>query len=114
MLPQLGGRDRLREFRMGSYEVAGSDGIYMFQLLKAAGARAASRDLRLPTSAALDSTVPKHHSRHQIPVTELDAMSAYKGQHISLPSMQHPAETIPPWLPLPPIQNARNTIRTTH
>jgi len=99
---------------MGSYEVAGNDGFYVFRLLKAAGARAASRDLRLPTSAALDSTVPKHHSRHQIPVTELDAISTYKGRHISLPSMQRPAKAISPWLPLPPIQNARNAIRTTH
>lgn len=99
---------------MRSYEVAGNDGIYVFQLLKAAGARAASRDLRLPTLAALDSTVPKHHSRHQIPVIELDAMPNYKGRRISLPSMQHPAKATSPWLPLAPIRNARNTIRTTH
>jgi len=95
-------------------EVAGNDGIYVLRLLKAAGARVASRDLRLPTSAALDPTVPKHHSRHQIPVIELDAMSNHKSRHISLPFMQHPAKAISPWLPLPPIQNARNTIRTTH
>jgi len=93
---------------------AENDGFYVPRLLKGAGARAASRDPRLPTSAALGSTVPKHHSRHQIPVTELDAMSAYKGRHISLPSMQHPAKAISPWLPLPPIENARNTMRTTH
>ena len=91
---------------MTSYEVAGDDGFYVLRLLMAVRARIASRDLRLPTSAALDSTVPKHHSRHHIPVTELDAMSNYKGRH--------PTKAISPWLPLPPIQNARNTIRTTH